>query len=315
MDKLRFLHSFAYQAATLLILPTLLSNPQALLAQGNEPVTLSVIYSFSHIEDLNHPEQPFEQDMILRIGKTESKYSNYTIESRQRERIMQQAKEGPATVGRVSAGPQVARNIRSISVSELGVRETELYQRLSDNRVVRTYMIGYQDYKMEQPIPKIDWKLLPETKEIGGYVCQKATGRLFGRDYIVWFTLDLPYSFGPWLLSGLPGLILEASDSKNEVRFSFKSFEKVQPGESTATYLNRLISINERNLERAISAFERDPVLYVQSRMSQGSNEQVQMVFVNIDGERFRGAEAIEHFKNYKQRKQKQKYNPLILGK
>lgn len=284
MDKLRFLHSFAYQAATLLILPTLLSNPQALLAQGNEPVTLSVIYGFSHIEDLNHPEQPFEQDMILQIGKTESKYLNYTILSRIREGMLRQAEEVAATVGRAPTTPRVVSVTGvSVEVSELGVRETELYQQLNANKIIKTYAIGYQDYKVEQSLPKIDWKLLPETKEIGGYMCQKATGRLFGRDYIAWFSPDLPYSFGPWLLSGLPGLIMEASDSKNEVRFSFKSFGEVQPGESTATTMNRLLTITERNLERTITAFERDPVLFVQSQTKgQVSTDQVYMIFIHI---------------------------------
>jgi GLPGLI family protein len=65
----------------------------------------------------------------------------------------------------------------------------------------------------------IKWEIQNEFKKINIYNCQMAKGKFRGRDYIVWFTFDIPISLGPWKLNGLPGLILEASDSKNMFHF------------------------------------------------------------------------------------------------
>ncbi len=59
---------------------------------------------------------------------------------------------------------------------------------------------------------EVEWKITKESKKIGNYLCTKATGKKNGRNFTVWFSKDLPYSFGPVLLNGLPGLIIEASD-------------------------------------------------------------------------------------------------------
>ncbi|MDR6300538.1 GLPGLI family protein [Mesonia maritima] len=61
---------------------------------------------------------------------------------------------------------------------------------------------------------EINWKIYEEHKEILGYKVQKAEGYFRGRKYIVWFTKEISYPYGPWKLFGLPGVILESYDSK-----------------------------------------------------------------------------------------------------
>lgn len=70
---------------------------------------------------------------------------------------------------------------------------------------------------------KIDWIIAEDTMTIGNFKCKKATGKFRGRDYIVWFTEDIPLPYGPWKLYGLPGLIIEAYDDKNEFSAKVKS--------------------------------------------------------------------------------------------
>ncbi len=66
---------------------------------------------------------------------------------------------------------------------------------------------------VKENINKWSWKLQNETKKIGDFTCQKATIRFRGRDYIAWFTNEIPVTFGPWKFQGLSGLILEVYDT------------------------------------------------------------------------------------------------------
>ncbi|MDX9697263.1 MAG: GLPGLI family protein [Bacteroidales bacterium] len=77
-------------------------------------------------------------------------------------------------------------------------------------------------YVVEEDIPKIQWTLAEETKKINEFSCKKALTTFRGRKYEVWYCPELPFNYGPWKLSGLPGLILEANDDKNQVVFNVK---------------------------------------------------------------------------------------------
>ena len=70
-----------------------------------------------------------------------------------------------------------------------------------------------------------NWKISNETKTIFGYNCIKATTSYRGRDWIAWFAPEISVPFGPWKLHGLPGLILEAYDSKSEVAYKAVKIE------------------------------------------------------------------------------------------
>jgi GLPGLI family protein len=94
-------------------------------------------------------------------------------------------------------------------------------------------------YRVEEDIPNIQWNLINDSvKNIIGYKCQLAKTTFRGRDWYAWYTSDIPASMGPWKLSGLPGLILEAYDDKNYIRFTAISL--LQHGIRPVMFLNYL---------------------------------------------------------------------------
>jgi len=100
------------------------------------------------------------------------------------------------------------------------------YKDLKNKKLILREIVWMQPYLTEEPsLPKINWTIQGEQKEVGGFMCQKAEADFRGRHYIAWFTLDIPISDGPWKLQGLPGLILEAYDSKEEVKFILTDLE------------------------------------------------------------------------------------------
>ncbi|ASK31033.1 hypothetical protein CEY12_13360 [Chryseobacterium sp. T16E-39] len=72
-----------------------------------------------------------------------------------------------------------------------------------------------------------NWKLTDEKKKLKNISVQKATTNWGGRTWIAWFTSDIPFQEGPFKFHGLPGLIVEVYDTKNNYRFELVRSTKV----------------------------------------------------------------------------------------
>lgn len=93
--------------------------------------------------------------------------------------------------------------------------------RTAESGIMKVYdSAGTEQYVVEEPVENIEWTLVEDSaKNVLGYDCLMATADYHGRKWIAWFTPEIPLQAGPWKLSGLPGLILEA-DADNGV-YSF----------------------------------------------------------------------------------------------
>ena len=87
-------------------------------------------------------------------------------------------------------------------------------------------MIGADDLKYEEPLPQWDWTLTDSVKTVCGYTCHQAKAGLYGRTWTVWYCPELPLSYGPYVLGGLPGLILEAVDADGFFHFTAVGIEQ-----------------------------------------------------------------------------------------
>ena len=65
------------------------------------------------------------------------------------------------------------------------------------------------NFVMSDSIVKIEWKITNENREIAGYNCRKAVGKIFDDVYVfAFYTDDIIISGGPCSINGLPGMIL-----------------------------------------------------------------------------------------------------------
>ena len=84
---------------------------------------------------------------------------------------------------------------------------------------------GKKVFHVEDSFLEKKWVITNDKKDIQGYQTYKATIHLRGTDWEVWYAPDLPYSYGPWKLNGLPGLILEAKTLDGFFTFKASSIE------------------------------------------------------------------------------------------
>ena len=106
------------------------------------------------------------------------------------------------------------------------IRDDDVYKNMPNKGIITfihwPYWITVQD-----SIQKLfDWQLMEGDTLVCEYPCKKAQTRFRGRTWTVCYTLDLPYSEGPWKLCGLPGLILHAIDHEGKFIFNCVGIEK-----------------------------------------------------------------------------------------
>lgn len=130
--------------------------------------------------------------------------------------------------------------------------EQVLYDRSKDSLWWSQRFRGNIYIAEERPI--INWKLEKETKMIGKFKANKATGVFRGRTYTAWYTLQVPLPYGPWKLQGLPGLILEAHDELEEMFIYFKSLE--YPTENPTVISNIMREKSDATGWKTIQDFE-----------------------------------------------------------
>ena len=140
-----------------------------------------------------------------------------------------------------------------------------IYKGIPDNKVSFTQKIIKDNFQYVEDLNQFEWEILPETKDILGYKVQKATTRFAGRNYIAWFTPEIPITDGPYKFNGLPGLILEIADTRNHYSFILKNFEIFTEPEMLEFDTKDYIPTTKNNFLKALGEFKRDPVTAVES--------------------------------------------------
>lgn len=121
--------------------------------------------------------------------------------------------------------------------------------------------VSSQAFFCTEPMPNLNWQMLDGDTVVCGYECQKAQTTFRGRTWTVWFTLDLPYSYGPWKLGGLPGLILKAVDKKGQ--YLFEAIE-IKKGDGKPIKIVKMqgVKSSPEKVYREIMLHAKDPTQY-----------------------------------------------------
>lgn len=181
-----------------------------------EPAVLECEYNHIQVKDTVN-NRVSNDIMILRIGKNRSQfYSYYTLfgQSMTRREL-------------VAALDAAAAKNDFTSLPTARTTEDYIYKDFPDKGKVSVFTkLIIDHFKFEDRYQPQVWSFCDSTKQILGYFCQKAECEFRGRKWTAWFTPEIPISNGPWLLNGLPGLILEAYDKNKDYFYTIRGVKQ-----------------------------------------------------------------------------------------
>ncbi|MDB5130213.1 GLPGLI family protein [Mucilaginibacter sp.] len=262
----RLLLSFAF-----LLLLTINS-----VAQKADVAIGKATYELIHVRDTANRGKPYKETMALILGRNASAY--HSITKQQQEEMF---------ANQIANQVKSATDPNHLNLTITGggaVSSEEYYQYTNDKKLyTEEQIVNY--YLVEEPLPVIKWKIQKDTLSIGALHCQKATAHFKGREYEAWFCTDLPFHAGPWKLNGLPGLIIEASDTKKEVIFKFNSFEDISNLNQTILPPADDIKTTPQDLARLKEARAKDPAGFNKASRGGGTGKRrgIAAAMDNID--------------------------------
>lgn len=220
------------------------------MAQKPDIAIGKAVYDFTHLRDTLNRNKPYTERLALLVGRNASVYKSLDKQLAQEQLVKQ-----------VLDQVKSATNPNALALTITGgppTQQEEYYQYSSTKKLyTEENLINY--YLVEEALPVINWTIKKDTLSFGTLHCQMATAHFKGRDYTAWFCPDLPFRNGPWKLNGLPGLILEASDSKKEVIFKFSGFEDISATRQTILPPADDIKASPADMARLKQAQKDDP--------------------------------------------------------
>jgi GLPGLI family protein len=199
-------------------------------------------YEYKFIPDSNDKADVKKEMMLLDIDKNGSIYysrDKFVADSTSMAEVQKQIKGGSGNI-----------NIsRRDSPGQVNYKVTKSYPDFKTYLFTRVSMDQYKVKEDQKP----EWKILPEKQKVGEYNAQKATTTYGGREWIAWFSTDIPFQDGPYKFYGLPGLIVKLEDTTGSHIMTLVGNKKIQTeasiGEVDMPGNVRLMGIGGKEIE------------------------------------------------------------------
>jgi GLPGLI family protein len=241
---------------------TEIDTKQKEIAKG----TMEFFYDYHYLSDTNNIESVSKDMMLLQVGNGLSKFSSY--------RAMQiDSLISASTADQIMANPQRYSGGETFSI----------YKNYPEGKCTTTDKIVRDWLMYEEDIPVQEWNINSDSvKEILGYKCRQAECDFRGRKYIAWYSDEIPIPDGPWKLGGLPGFIMEASDSQGHYIFTLVGINSNATRDITIPDVQFIKTTRDKyyNTKRK---FEIDPLSYISGTIT-GMSNATKITVENADG-------------------------------
>lgn len=203
---------FIYILCAILLLVS--TGADAQTTKGLEELRYSLVYKLTLQKD-TVSNSKYTEMTILRVGDSEHQFLVYPYH--QVDSVMS-LKSSQNT-----EGADISEYLSFFNSPPL--IDYKIYKDVKKLRYKHMENIMYSRYSYYDTL-SVRWKIESAKDTIHGYLCQKATTRFAGRNYVAWFTMDLPLQAAPYKFDGLPGVIVKVSDTQEHYTFELVSFYK-----------------------------------------------------------------------------------------
>lgn len=181
-----------------------------------ENSTFDCLYQYK-IEGVNAEEKEFTEtfNTILQVGTSCAKFWDYGY-------FLADSTE---YIAKASAD-QVTEAINNMT-KQICYYDAQIFQNNPKNKITENGIVGVTYYTYNEPSANLKWTLHSDTLTVLKTLCNKATVEFGGRGWTAWYAPSIPASYGPWKLSGLPGLILRAEENSGMHSFEAVSIRNV----------------------------------------------------------------------------------------
>ncbi|WP_299176269.1 GLPGLI family protein [uncultured Chryseobacterium sp.] len=231
-------------------------------------------YEYKYIPDSNDRADVKKDMMLLDIDDKGSSYyshDKFISDSTSNAELEKQLKGG--------FGGNISINRRE-SPGQVSFKVTKEYP---DYKTYLFRSVSMDQYKIKED-KKPEWKILPDKQKIGEYNAQKATTSFGGREWIAWFSADIPFQDGPYKFYGLPGLIVKIEDTTGSHIMTLvgnKKIASVAPSTEAKLPENiRIVGLGGKEIEvtkdqfkKAWKAYVNDPAKNMREMMMRNSGD------------------------------------------
>jgi GLPGLI family protein len=200
-------------------------------------------YMLEYHQDSTNLADKNGEEMLLFIGNKVSLFMSYN------SAISDTVKAALLRAEQKGVDSQIFMDQYTASGHQRSRFRYRIYKNFAENNLTYHEYIPQNFFFYEEPLNGMKWKLISgEERVIKNYKVKKATTYYGGREWIAWFTPDIPINNGPYKFNGLPGLIVKIEDSRGHYAFTLLSFETL----NTLRPIERILGNNEVKTSRGI---------------------------------------------------------------
>ncbi|HAP96060.1 GLPGLI family protein [Epilithonimonas hominis] len=204
-------------------------------------------------------------------------------------------------------------NITKGQNSQLWDTSTPVIVRNKNSNINSNYIL-INDVFVYDTENKMDWNLGKETKKFENYTLQKATSSFGGRQWIAWFCKEIDIPEGPYKFRGLPGMIFQIYDDKNNFEFTLVKSFKLNSTYKTpfiqSFYGQKPIKTTQENIDKMLMNEYKDPYHDTREEFKKNPNSTF-----SINGVDIKDISQFKELTESRQRYIRENNNPIEIDK